>query len=110
MKQIYPMLAKLTLFLSLSCISTAFAEEPRWEWIPADPPTTLPSLIAKGGVLSSVLAGRASNYIPEISSDGDFNFGAHYIVFDRKLYRCFTQDGKAMGDGNCSVAVNKDEN
>ena len=110
MKQIYPILPKLALFLSLSCISTAFAEEPMWKWIPANPPMTLPTLIAKGGVLNTVIAGRASNYIPDINLDSDFTFGGFYVVLGGKLYRCFTRNGKANDDGNCSVAVDEGEN
>ena len=96
--------------LSILGISTTHAEEPNWKWIVVDPPTTLPALIAKGGKLETVFAGRGSNYSPSISPDDDFNFGAYYVVLDGKLYRCFTQDGKAKDDGNCFVAVDTGAN
>jgi len=91
-------------------ISGTNAEEPNWKWIVVDPPTTLPTLIAKGGALETVFAGRGSNYIPDISSDNDFTFGAFFVTLDGKLYRCFTKNGQAKNDGNCFVAVNTGAN
>ena len=97
----------ITIFLLLSklCIGIAHAEQPSWKWISVDPPTTLPTLISKGGALASVFAGRGSRYIPDISPNNDFTFGAFFVVLEGKLYRCFTKNGKASDNGNCFVAV-----
>ncbi len=110
MKKHYAVISGIVCQLSISGISTTYAEEPSWKWIVVDPPTTLPTLIAKGGALETVFAGRGSQYIPAISPDNDFTFAAFYVVLDGKLYRCFTQDGKAKDDGNCFVAVNTGAN
>jgi hypothetical protein len=78
-----------------------------WEWVPADPPVTLPDLISKGGQVEGWLAGRASAFIPNMEADSDFTAAGYLISHDRKLYRCITQDSESVGDGNCSVAANK---
>ena len=96
----------ILLYLSNFYINTALAEEPSWKWISVDPPTTLPTLISKGGTLASVFGGRGSRYVPNISPNYDFTFGAFFVVLDGKLYRRFTKNGKAEDEGNCFVAVN----
>ena len=78
-----------------------------WKYVPADPPVTLPDLIAKGGQVEGWLGGRASSFIPNLDADADFVAGGTLISYDRKLYRCVTRDGESVGDGNCFVAVNK---
>jgi len=78
-----------------------------WEWVPADPPVTLPDLISKGGQVEGWLAGRASTFIPNMEADSDFIAAGYLISHDRKLYRCITQDSESVGDGNCFIAANK---
>ena len=78
-----------------------------WEWAPADPPVTLPDLISRGGRVEGWLAGRASNFIPNMEPDTDFSAAGYLVSHDGKLYRCITQDSESIGDGNCSVAVNR---
>lgn len=78
-----------------------------WKWVPADPPVTLPDLVSNGGQVEAWEAGRASNFIPGVEAEADFVASAILILHDRKLYRCITQDGESVGDGNCFVAANK---
>ena len=54
-----------------------------------------------------MLGGPASFYIPNMEAENDFIVALIIILHDRKLYRCMTQDGESMSDGNCSVAANK---
>ncbi len=110
MKKYHAVIFAIVFQLSILGISTTHAQEPKWEWIVVDPPTTLPTLIAKGGKLEMGFAGRGSQYVPDISPDNDLTFAVFYIVLDGKLYRCFTQDGQAKDDGNCFVAVNTGAN
>ena len=78
-----------------------------WGWIPANPPVTLPDLISKGGQVEGWLAGRASTFIPYVDEKSDYSAAGYLVSYDRKLYRCVTQDSKSMDDGNCFVAVNE---
>jgi len=54
MKKHHAVISAIVFQLSISGISTTYAEEPNWKWIVVDPPTTLPTLIAKGGVLETI--------------------------------------------------------
>jgi len=78
-----------------------------WTWVPADPPATLPDLISNGGQVEAMVGGRASFFLPDMEAENDFVLAAILILHDRKLYRCSTQNGHSMGDGNCLVAANK---
>ena len=78
-----------------------------WGWVPADPPITLPDLISKGGQVEGWLAGRASNFMPILDPGSDFSAAGYLISYDKKLYRCITQDSEGLADGNCFVAVNE---
>ena len=102
----------LAIFFQLLILgsTTTYAETPKWKWVPANPPMTLPTLIAKGGKFGTVLAGRASKHIPTLKPSDDYTFGMFFIVLDGKLYRCVTNDGKPIRDGNCFVAVNASAN
>lgn len=95
--------ATIVLALGLPMSATAAG----WNYVPADPPVTLPDLIAKGGQVEAWLAGRATAFIPELEADADFLVGGTLISYERKLYRCLTHNGESMDDGNCFVAVNK---
>ena len=99
-----------TIILALLVVSLGFTKSVSadgWKWVPAEPPVTLPDLISKGGQVEAMLGGPASFYIPNIEAEDDFVVAAIIILHDRKLYRCITQDGESMGDGNCFVAANK---
>jgi hypothetical protein len=99
-----------TITLALLVVGLGFAKSASadgWEWVPADPPVTLPDLISKGGQVEGWLAGRASTFIPNMEADSDFTAAGYLISHDRKLYRCITKDSESVGDGNCSVAANK---
>ena len=99
-----------TIILALLVLGFGFAESVSadgWKWVPAEPPVTLPDLISKGGQVEAMVGGPASFYIPSMEAQNDFVVAAIIISHDRKLYRCITQDGESMGDGNCFVAANK---
>lgn len=102
--------AAWAIILPLFSVGIGFTNPVRadgWEWVPADPPVTLPDLISKGGEVEGWLAGRASNFIPNMEADSDFTAAGYLISHDGNLYRCITQDSESVGNGNCSVAVNK---
>ena len=99
-----------TIILALLVLGFGFAKSVSadgWKWVPAEPPVTLPDLISKGGQVEAWVAGRASTFIPNMEADVDFTATGTLILHDRKLYRCITQDGVSVGDGNCFVAANK---
>jgi len=99
-----------TVILALLIVGLGFtksASADGWKWVPAEPPVTLPDLISKGGQVEAMVGGPASFFIPNTETEDDFVVAAIIILHDRKLYRCITQDGESMGDGNCFVAANK---
>ncbi len=99
-----------TIVLALLVLGFGFGKSvsaDEWQWVPAEPPVTLPDLISKGGQVEAWVAGRASTFIPNIEAEADFVAGAILILHDRKLYRCITRDGESLDDGNCFVAANK---
>ena len=102
--------AAWTITLALLVVGLGFAKSASadgWEWVPAEPPVTLPDIISKGGQVEAMLGGPASFYIPNIEAEDDFVVAAIIILYDRKLYRCITQDSESVGDGNCFIAANK---
>ena len=99
-----------TVILALLIVGLGFTKSVSadgWKWVPAEPPVTLPDLISKGGQFEAMLGGPASFYISNMEAENDFVVALIIILHDRRLYRCMTQDGESMGDGNCFVAANK---
>ncbi len=99
-----------TIVLALLVLGFGFAKSVSaagWQWVPAEPPVTLPDLISNGGQVEAYVAGRASSFIPNIEAETDFVAAAILILHDRKLYRCITRDGESVDEGNCFVAANE---
>ncbi len=102
--------AVMALILTLLVVCSGFTKSVSaegWKWVPAKPPITLPDLISRGGQVEAMVGGPASFYIPSMKAQDDFVVAAILILHDRKLYRCITQDGESVDDGNCFVAANK---